>query len=268
MQEKESLIPFLFLSLFAHVLFLGGALWFSSRIETVDPMGSSPIMVELMGDFSKPAPLHEDPPPVKDAPVPDPVEPIAPPPETAPVEERVTLRDPDKKAPEKKEPAEEPKEKAPVIKRSANIERRNTPASTLNRTMVDTALAEIARNLETQPNKTRPSGGATAPTGVRGNLEAGRALELYRAQVAHKVQQNWTYVGGGNTGGSVIVAFRITRIGRVQRLVVQQSSGDSHVDESARRAILKAEPFSPIPEAVSDTEVVVRLRFTDKGVDL
>lgn len=266
MQEKESLIPFLFLSLFAHLLFLGGALWFSSRIETVDSPGDAPIMVELMGDFSKPAPLYENPPPVREVPVPDPVEPIASPPEKAPVEERVTLRDPDKKIPEEKKPPEEPKEKPPVIKRSATIERRNTPASTLNRTMVDTALAEIARNLETQP--TRPSGGATAPSGVRGNLEAGRALELYRAQVAHKVQQNWTHVGGGNTGGSVTVAFRVTRIGRVQRLVVQQSSGDSHVDESARRAILKAEPFSPIPEAVSDAEVVVRLRFTDKGVDL
>lgn len=271
MQEKESLVPFLFLSLLAHILFLGGSLWFSSRVEKPLPAGTVPVMVELMGDFSESVLASANPPPVRDEPPPpEPEIPVVPSlPEEPFVEEKVVIPDPEKKPVGKKEPAaEEPKEKTPLVKRSKTAERRKAPAEQLNRSMVDTALAEMAKNLETQQGAPRQGASTGGTPGVRGNLAVGRALDLYRSQVAYRVQQNWTYAGADVSGGSVVVAFSVTRAGRVQRLVVQESSGNKLVDESARRAILKSEPFSTFPENISDSEVLVRLRFTDKGVDL
>nr|WP_303649766.1 energy transducer TonB [Desulfobotulus pelophilus] len=103
--------------------------------------------------------------------------------------------------------------------------------------------------------------------GLRGEA-AGRVLDLYIAQAAHRVQQNWAYAGAGRSTEGAVVVFQITRDGRVRNLTVTQSSGNRLIDESARRAILKAEPFSVFPDTLPDDRIAIGFRFTDKGVDL
>lgn len=166
-----------------------------------------------------------------------------------------------------------------AVKRPASPQKTKASAGESNRSVVESALAEMARRVEAgRPEQARnvgtggPSSVAGNPGGSQGGQQGGyaaqRALDLYRSQAAYRVQQNWAYAGQGRGGGGAVVIFYITRDGRVRDLVVQQSSGDRLVDESARRAILKSEPFPVIPDAIREDRVGMGLRFTDEGVDL
>lgn len=204
--------------------------------------------------------------------------PLSPPPEKRGMEK---VRVPEKKAPEKVSsekavPAEVP------AKRALVSQRKRPPAEETNRTVVDSALKDIARRVEEGPSsairealrgveaevRNSERNGPSGEGERAGGAAAARALDLYIAQAAYRVQQNWAYAGQGRAGEGAVVVFYISRDGRVRDLSLKQSSGNRLIDDSARRAILKSEPFPPVPDAVREDRVGMGLRFTDKGVDL
>jgi protein TonB len=63
----------------------------------------------------------------------------------------------------------------------------------------------------------------------------------------------------------VLVSFQLHRDGRVTDLTIEGASGTPGLDASARRAVLQAQPFPPLPEAYEGDVLVVRVRFTVNG---
>lgn len=285
---------FVFFSLVVHIILFCLLFFVSSWIKPPLPVFLSPMLVDLVAPPSEvPSSSSVSPEPEIRAAVPRRPRPqdvpsvprIAEKPlevERKTVTEKVllpTLRE------TKVSPAEEsPSSSPPVsIKRPLSSQRTRSSVEELNRGVVDSALAEMARQVEAgrpaaesdrgkepEADRTPTSSGSMGegPSGHYQGMISQRALDLYRSQAAYRVQQNWVYAGQGKAREGAVVVFHIMRDGRVRDLVVQQSSGNRLVDESARRAILKSEPFPVVPDAIREERIGMGLRFTDKGVDL
>jgi protein TonB len=80
-----------------------------------------------------------------------------------------------------------------------------------------------------------------------------------------RVAQNW-HTGEINPRirtGSVVVTFTIQRDGSVpyQSVKIVQTSGVPEVDLSAKRAVVEAVPFQPLPPGFSRSSADVEFRF-------
>jgi colicin import membrane protein len=62
------------------------------------------------------------------------------------------------------------------------------------------------------------------------------------------------------------LVFRVLPSGEVTDIRFTERSGNSYLDESAYKAIVKAGPVSPHPEGVRALYVTVALRFTPQGI--
>ena len=63
----------------------------------------------------------------------------------------------------------------------------------------------------------------------------------------------------------VLIAFRVSRDGRVDNVTISGASGTPGLDSSARHAVERAQPFPPLPEAYRDATLDVAVRFTVGG---
>ena len=63
---------------------------------------------------------------------------------------------------------------------------------------------------------------------------------------------------------TAIVTFDIQRSGQVANVRVIQSSGNVSLDNSARRAVMEASPFEPLPAAYSGSSATIEFWFTLK----
>ncbi|WP_179953212.1 energy transducer TonB [Desulfobotulus mexicanus] len=274
---------FLAVSLAAHIIFFGSTILFPRWFGVAVPQKISPMLVDLVAPVSSSGPVTAQAPaaavPEKSPAVSRPSSP----PEPLPVKSPETLRLPSEEKP--RETVSKKHTEDPIPLKRPSVPQRSRPsAEEVHRSLLDSALGDMARkveegrpvalqealeNLERQVAEA-PSGRGAGPAGTQGSggAAAGRARDLYISLAAHRVQQNWAYAGSGRSDQGAVVVFEISREGRVRNLRLQQSSGNRHIDESARRAILKAEPFQPFPEALSDERIAIGFRFTDKGVDL
>ena len=115
---------------------------------------------------------------------------------------------------------------------------------------------------------------AAAGAGVPGGTGSGgqRALELidiYKIEVAFQVERQWAFseqlAGDGQALQSSLV-FRVLPSGEITDIRITERSGNSYLDESAYKAVVKASPVSPHPEGVRALYVTVALRFTPQGI--
>jgi TonB family protein len=115
------------------------------------------------------------------------------------------------------------------------------------------------------------SGSAGSPTGGSpwGSLSGGSSafeskLNDYYNMVEAKIKKEWTMPGDLPKGGrnlETIIIIVIDRNGKIQKSSIEKKSGNSQYDQSAMRAIKKAEPLPAIPKEFSDETVEVGIRF-------
>lgn len=67
---------------------------------------------------------------------------------------------------------------------------------------------------------------------------------------------------GGKKNLETIVAIRIARDGQIQDIQFEKKSGNPYLDESALRAIKKANPLPPLPADIEGDTFDVGVRFT------
>ncbi len=119
-------------------------------------------------------------------------------------------------------------------------------------------------------SKPHASKGPAIPGGS--GADSKRALELldiYRIEVAYRIQKNWAFseqLAGGRTDLVAELAFTIMPDGEIRDIWFDKRSGNSYLDESAHKAILKSNPVRPHPKGIVRPVVTVGLRFTPKGV--
>jgi TonB family protein len=59
-----------------------------------------------------------------------------------------------------------------------------------------------------------------------------------------------------------IIAIRIAKDGQIEEMQFEKRSGNPYLDESALRAIKKANPLPPLPPGIEGDKFDVGVRFT------
>jgi colicin import membrane protein len=113
------------------------------------------------------------------------------------------------------------------------------------------------------------SGGGTPGATGSGGRRALDLIDIYKVEVAFQVERHWAFseqlAGDGSALQSSLV-FRVLPSGEVTDIRFTERSGNSYLDESAYKAVVKASPVSPHPEGVRALYVTVALRFTPQGI--
>jgi protein TonB len=103
--------------------------------------------------------------------------------------------------------------------------------------------------------------------GVGDGTPFGSRFGAYAALIRDRVAQKWH---ADNVDARIrslppaIVTFDIQRNGQVRDVRVVQSSGNVLMDNSARRAVMEASPFEPLPAAYSGSSATIEFWFTLK----
>ena len=151
----------------------------------------------------------------------------------------------------------------------------NTRSDSLNQA-IEALKKKVAQD-ETNSAQTARSAGAatgTAGAGVPGAGGSGgrRELELidiYKIEVAFQVERQWAFseqLAGDGKALQASLVFKVLPSGEVTDIRFTERSGNSYLDESAYKAVVKASPVSPHPEGVRALYVTVALRFTPQGI--
>jgi TolA protein len=213
--------------------------------------------------------------------------------------EKAPLKKPEEKKPESK-PTEakpqkpEPKPEQPSAKEEktqAKPEPPNPPVKAAEKTpeekppkedlaQPDDRERQIAAALERVKARVQPKGDGNTE-GIKGSGpitkggEAGQGgggevrgpeFILYTQELQRRVQESWI-VAEKKPGLLATVSFRIQADGEVQEVELMKSSGDAVFDQSVLRAVRKAAPFSPPPQAYAQefTTQKIFMNFGGEG---
>ena len=89
-------------------------------------------------------------------------------------------------------------------------------------------------------------------------------LDEYYNVIWEKIKKEWTLPGGlpkGKSSLETVIVIVIEREGRIQRSWFEKRSGNALYDQSAMRAIKKADPLPSIPKEFSDNTFEIGIRF-------
>jgi colicin import membrane protein len=138
---------------------------------------------------------------------------------------------------------------------------------------IDEIKAKVDKEKDRAPSKEREikvpeSKGLEGGSAVSGGKLA-EIVDIYRVEVAYKVQQNWAFpeqLADGRSDLQTLLVFKVMPNGEIKDLFFTDRSGNSHFDESAFRAVMKSDPVDPHPRSVSEPYVQMGLRFTPEGI--
>jgi TonB family protein len=89
-------------------------------------------------------------------------------------------------------------------------------------------------------------------------------LDEYYSTIWERIKKEWTLPGDLTKGKAeleTIIIIVIERDGKIQKSWFEKRSGNVLYDQSAMRAIKKAEPLPPIPKEFSDNTFEIGIRF-------
>ncbi len=158
-----------------------------------------------------------------------------------------------KKPRPKKAPAQKP-ERAKEPQPPKEPEERGPSAEEREQQIV-AALERVRQRLQAETPPSTASGGQGG-----GDTLRGLPFILYTQEVKQRVKQSWI-VAEPKPGLTAVVRFGILANGEVVEVELAERSGDIVFDESAMRAVRKASPLSPPPEAY-------RNEFTRQKVEI
>jgi colicin import membrane protein len=122
---------------------------------------------------------------------------------------------------------------------------------------------------------TVPATGAAAAkkegTGKQGAAGRRRVelIDMYRVEIAFRIKEQWAYadqLAGKDTDAEARIVFKVLPSGEIIDIFYVDRSGNAYLDESAYKAIVKANPVDPHPKGLVEPYVVIGLRFTPEGV--
>ena len=114
---------------------------------------------------------------------------------------------------------------------------------------------------EGPPVASAPAGGNDKPANIR--------FRAYYDRVWSKIRSSWVLPEGVTSRASLVtvVGIRIAPNGEIEQFWIEEGSGNDYYDQSAIRAIRKANPLPPLPDELSDAplEVGINFKYPDKG---
>lgn len=144
---------------------------------------------------------------------------------------------------------------------------------------VDTAVERIRREKEARQVSSAIEGIRRRVTiGSTGALEPGEGgsggassgilnikFKLYYNLIWERIRSGWVLPEGalgGKKNLETIIAIRIAKDGQIEDIQFEKKSGNPYLDESAFRAIKKANPLPPLPPGFEGSQFDVGVRFT------
>ncbi len=288
---SRTMVMYFGISLAIHLILFGSVVFWPASVPKprFSPGSISVNLVSLPGPPSA-APAAVSKPPAK--PVAAPKKEV----KTAPIEEMVAIAPP-KTLPEIKKPKKTvsltPKPKKILPKKSLKKKTQD------RQKMIDQALTKVKKKVEKsetdsvsqaldrlkkkveQTESSRVQAGSTGQAaagagggGVPGATGSGgqrrlELIDLYKIEVAFQVERNWAFsqqlAGEGQTL-QVSLVFKVMSGGEITDIRLTERSGNSYLDESAYRAIVKANPVSPHPTGIRTPYVTMGVRFTPEGI--
>lgn len=131
------------------------------------------------------------------------------------------------------------------------------------------AEAPTPERVKEPPKKKTLVATAKPTTGAKGGtltLDAATfPYTYYLRAVEQKISGGWDPVVHGIPVGEtkqVVIAFHIRRDGTIEKPMVEKSSGLGFFDQSALRAVMRAAPLPPLPEAFPDDALGIHFGFS------
>jgi len=141
-----------------------------------------------------------------------------------------------------------------------------------NEKQISEALNRLQAAVETKGNEPLDKdnadigpGGAGAGTGV--GKQGYSPLDLYKLALQSAIEQNWVFndmLARMNQHLEVRVMIKILKSGEIRDIAYETKSGNRYLDESAKKAIKKANPLPKLPAGMTSFDLVVG--FTPKGL--
>jgi colicin import membrane protein len=120
------------------------------------------------------------------------------------------------------------------------------------------------------PGKTADADAKPGKSGVftQGSRKEMEAIDLYRLEVAYAVNKNWAFADqlGGGKNQVVSLVFKVLPDGSIEDIFFTDRSGNSYLDDSAYKAIVKSSPVKAFPAGLRQKFIEVGLRFGPEGV--
>ena len=113
-----------------------------------------------------------------------------------------------------------------------------------------------------------PSPAGPAGSGV-GGARVQESILIYQAEIQYQIQKNWAFspqLAGDNTQLEAILGIKVLRNGEIEDIWFDKKSGNTYLDESAYKAVVKSNPLPALPNDYLQPFYKVGLRFGPKGL--
>jgi colicin import membrane protein len=192
-----------------------------------------------------------------------------------------------KKAPEAVSLAPKPKVKESLKQKTIEpekvidsaIERIEKKVEKTETDSVASAIDQLKRKVAEAESQTGEGGGGlsgagSGPVGPAGGSGAGGArvqesILIYQAEIQYQIQKNWAFsqqLAGDSTQLEAILAIKVLRNGEIEDIWFDKKSGNTYLDESAYKAVVKSNPLPPLPKDYMQPFYKIGLRFGPKGL--
>lgn len=138
------------------------------------------------------------------------------------------------------------------------------------------ALERLKREVEkTGPVRHTETKGVTGPkTGTYGKpgakgVKTLEIMQIYNAEIAWQIEKNWIFsedFAQSSTDLEAALAIKIMPNGEIKEIWFDKKSGNSFLDDSAYKAIMKSNPLPPLPKGFFLSYYTVGLKFGPKGI--
>ena len=182
----------------------------------------------------------------------------------------------EKKKKKSKEKSDKKKEKKPVEK--PKPQKDTQPDKTIekvkqksekkvenqNQDQIVQALSRLQKKVKQQGKTKEGEGkGAYAGYGKKGY----KPIDLYKMVLGSSIEQKWVFndiLARMDQNLEVRILIKILKSGEIRDIIYETRSGNRYLDESAKKAIKKANPLPQLPAGMRSYDVVVI--FTPKGL--
>nr|WP_319395261.1 cell envelope integrity protein TolA [uncultured Desulfobacter sp.] len=171
-----------------------------------------------------------------------------------------------KKKREQEEKAKNKRAQELAKARKAQAEKREKQRQAQLKNALDRIKASVA-STEDGAQGTNSNGSGVA--GTTGGGAAGEAspLTLYQMVIKSAIEQNWIFndaMAGLNQDLEVRIFIKILKSGDIRDISFETRSGNNYLDESAKKAVQKANPLPKLPKGMFSYELV--LGFSPRGL--
>lgn len=143
--------------------------------------------------------------------------------------------------------------------------------SALERLRNEVGKTEASRSAASAKGTDRSAGKTGGKLGKfnEGGKKTAELIDLYRLEIAFQIQKNWAFnqqLAGGDHSLMAAIVFKVMPDGEIRDIFFTDRSGNTYLDDSGYKAIVKSNPADPHPKGVVMPYVDIGIRFTPQGI--